>query len=137
MSVLTEEKKIPLVLLRENGEQIEGKTKFQKLVYLAQQEEGLDDHFEFQKYNYGPYSFELTETLETLEDLDMISVSKKTFSTEGRFKGKKFIYSLTEKGKKQLDGVNKDVKQPLSSSSEEWGDKSLDDVLTYVYDKYM
>ena len=56
---------ILLEMLRRCGE-IVGRTRIQKLVFLGQEELGLPHLFEFSKNYYGPYSRDLTDTLERL-----------------------------------------------------------------------
>ncbi|MDA0524902.1 hypothetical protein [Methanococcoides alaskense] len=45
---------------------IKGRTKLQKIVFLGQEELGLDKQFDYDEYHYGPYSQELTDTLDEM-----------------------------------------------------------------------
>ncbi len=45
---------------------IKGRTKLQKIVYLGQKELGLAELFEYDEYHYGPYSQDLTDTLDEM-----------------------------------------------------------------------
>jgi len=58
--------------------EVDGRTKLQKIIFLGQQELGLEKIFDFNEYYYGPYSDELTDALEQLirsgdiiEDIEM------------------------------------------------------------------
>ena len=55
---LTENQEKLLLFVKLAGE-IDGKTKLQKLLFLGKNEFNLDINFDFEKYNYGPYSFGL------------------------------------------------------------------------------
>ena len=51
-----------------------GKTQFQKLVYFLQ-ETGIPLGFKYEIYHYGPYSFDLSNVMDTLDTLGVIDVS--------------------------------------------------------------
>ena len=46
--------------------EVEGRTKLQKIIFLGQEEMGLEKIFDFDEYHYGPYSEELTDVLEQM-----------------------------------------------------------------------
>lgn len=50
-----------------------GKTQLQKLVYFLQ-ESGVPLGYEYEIYHYGPYSFELSEDMDSLDSLDVLNV---------------------------------------------------------------
>lgn len=137
MVEIDQKMKAPLSILAANGGRISGKTKFQKLVFLAEQEEGMTDFYEFEKHNYGPYSFDLTDDLNVLKRLNLIEVTVRRFSADGPFQGKAYRYSLTDEGKEVLEQVEESIKNSAEQVTEKWGSKSLDPILTYVYDEYM
>jgi uncharacterized protein len=62
----TKEQRDFLLELFDTIDHITGRTKLQKLVFLGQKEIGLPELFVFDKYHYGPYSWELTEAVEDL-----------------------------------------------------------------------
>lgn len=139
MEDIPERLQVPLVLLQQNNGEIRGKTRFQKMVFLAEEEEGLNEFYEFEKYNYGPYSFDLTDQLDTLVELGFIEKYTKTFPSDGKFQGKKFIYKLTDEGKEKARNASQEIKEPLKKSADKWDSSSasLDSLLDYVYDEYM
>lgn len=51
---------------------IEGRTRFQKTIYLLQIEDEIPFSFNYKPYFYGPFSEELSETLTDLEALDLL-----------------------------------------------------------------
>ena len=114
---------------------VEGKTRFQKLIFLAQREFGLKAAYEFQKHHYGPYSFGLSDDLKTLEDWGYIRVETKYFETnENDFLGKFFVYGLTDKGREFISKNQKnDLLKPLEKVVSKWKEKSLGELISYVY----
>lgn len=141
MEQLLEKKKLlPLLFLKE-AKTIDGKTKFHKMIFLSGEEDGLKHGFEFLKYNYGPYSFELSNTLATLIDLGLIKEEKEFFDSANSFQGKQIKYSLTEKGEKIINSdigrFEEQEKAAIKSTIKKWNDKTLKQIINHVYEKYM
>jgi len=140
-SILSE-KLLKLLLLIKLAEKIEGKTKLQKIVFLGKEEERIDLGFEFIKYNYGPYSFELTKALETLKECELIEITTEILpaSNQEGFESKKFTYQITDKGKKLIDAeIEKlrEVFEKIKLLVEKWNNVSRDEIIRYVYSKHM
>lgn len=132
---------VPLAIIKENGGEVKGKTKFQKLTFLAEEEKSLDKHYEFQKYNHGPYSFDLADNIDTLINLNLIKEETRRFIGND-FDGKRHEFSLTQKGEELVSKFEdsekfQEIRDGCRESTEEWGESSLQDILDYVYDKYM
>ena len=129
---------VQILLFLKHAKKIEGKTKFQKMMFLAQKENKLSEEFKFIKYNYGPYSFDLTKSLEALEKEGFITVEKEEFETDGEFPGKKFIFQLTEEGENLIESEEtKEDSNIIKNVVEEWNNKPMEDIIKYVYSKYM
>ncbi len=131
---------VQILLFLKHSKKIEGKTKFQKMMFLAQKENNLSEEFKFIKYNYGPYSFDLTKSLEALETINLITVEKEEFETDGEFPGKKFIFQLTETGEKFIESEetkHEEDSKIIKNVVEEWNNKPMEDIIKYVYSKYM
>ena len=128
-----------LLFLRES-KTIIGKTKFQKMVFLAKEEEGLDIGFTFTRYNYGPYSFELSNAINSLNEIGLISIHTELFESRDQFPGKIFKFSLTKKGSeilsKHLRSFSRDISK-IKKVVSRWNDEPLDSIIKYVYSKYM
>jgi hypothetical protein len=62
-----------IVGLVQNAPSKLGKTQVQKLVYFAQQC-GMPLRYEYQIYHYGPYSFDLSHDLSSLDSLGVLNV---------------------------------------------------------------
>lgn len=119
---------------------ITGKTKFQKMIFLGQKEHKLPKRFEFIKYNYGPYSFQLTDCLNALEVLKLIKIQEEYFETSNDFPGRLHIYSLTDKGKKIVTKLKTDFleeSKKIEQIAIKWNTKQLKEIIQYVYSKYM
>lgn len=104
---VTRKNVVPLALLKLNdGEPIPGKTRLQKLVFLAQ-EGGLSDDpvdpirevFEYDPHKYGPFSKELAEKLDELAQKGYVKVVEEP--TKGG--NTRNEYELTPKGEDYLD----------------------------------
>lgn len=90
---------LPLALLHAAGGQIKGKTRFQKLAFISEQrleEEGISP-LDFIPYDYGPFSKELYEALDFLEDEGLVEVKEKpTYGGDVRYD-----YHLTRYGRRR------------------------------------
>ncbi|MCL9818316.1 Panacea domain-containing protein [Natronocalculus amylovorans] len=132
---------LPLLMLKASDGQIDGTTRFQKLVFLAQKGdiESIDSfpekyQYEYEAHNYGPYSKELDEILKAYIEEGIVSKqSVPTYSGNT-----KIVYELDRPD--ILDGINIDkinkMKQISEEISSEFGDTPLFDLMDYVYDRY-
>ena len=92
---------LALALLYAAGGKIEGRTRFQKLAFLSDQQlEDYDiDPYEFVAYDYGPFDNELYKNLEWLEQEGLVESSEsRTFGGD-----KRYDYRLTRKGEKSFE----------------------------------
>lgn len=100
-SIMYAKRVLPLALLHAAGGHIEGKTRFQKLTFIADQrlEEIGIDPYEFIPYDYGPFSKDLYEVLEYLEEEGLIEINeKRTYGGDTRYD-----YHLSSYGRKNCD----------------------------------
>jgi uncharacterized protein YwgA len=116
-------------LLKEVGE-IRTRKKFQKMVYLLQQNklpfnEGFGLHF------YGPYSAELQLELDQLADAGLISQEFKGDSYE--FKFRKEANALLEKNKEFLSRIQKSEFRHLINELNNIAPNLLESMSTIVY----
>jgi len=121
---------------------IQGKTKLQKMMFLAKEEFGIQHEYTFEKYNYGPYSFELSNDLKALESFGLIKIDKNAFDSKGLFEGKIFIFNLTEEGELIVDKEITPKMLPETISKlqklvDTWNKEPLQNIIKYVYSKYM
>lgn len=140
MNSILEIKQLKILKFLEIAEKIEGKTKFQKMIFLGKREYGLDVGYSFEKYNYGPYSEELSRNLESLIDLGFIDVRTEIFETEGPYPGVKNTYLISKKGREIIEKIeifNSKETEMAEKIIKEWNHKSYRDVIDYVYGKYI
>ena len=88
-----------LEVLRAHDEKIEGRKRFQKIVFLLKEKYKIPFSYRFLKYYFGPYSYELQMDLSNLIDMG--------YKTE-KYDGLMYSYELTEKGKETLDSLLKE-----------------------------
>jgi uncharacterized protein YwgA len=136
-----EELLIPL-LLSEVLSVVQGKTRFQKLVYIIQKEAAERkvpaSSFEYELYYYGPFSSQLSDVLENLKNDDLL-VEETEMTPNGY---SRYVYSLTDKGRRLLE--NSKEKKILSRRLEaivrevatEYGNMRLSDLVDEAYRRY-
>lgn len=138
---MVDRRALPLALLSADEEgTVEGRTRFQKLVFLLQKEcNGIGSEYDFKPHNYGPYSEDLSQDLKIMGREGYIDiVEEKTFNGS-----KKYIYNLTDKGRDYFEDILRDAPDAhscLTDYAEEienrYNDEELFDLLDYVYDRY-
>ena len=132
---------IPLALLyAADDHRIEGRTRFQKLVFLLQ-EEALDediDTYEFIEYDYGPFAKEVLDDLERFESEGLVKIEKTT--TLGG--SKRYNHELTDEGVRLFEDLLEQVHlieviyDAAEEVIEEYNEKPLFEVLDHVYEEY-
>ena len=80
-----------LLVVLGKSEEIRGRTRFQKIIYLLKKKKVVDFAYDFIPYYYGPYSQDLQIEINLLEAADLIEVEP-----AGGFPS---AHMLTEKGK--------------------------------------
>lgn len=133
---------LPLALLQANEyEEIQGRTRMQKLVFLIQEEfedaeRKLPDTYTYVPYDYGPFARELYDDLDRLREQDVIKEVREEM-TDGTYK---YNYALTDEAddylsqlpEKELERTRRLAKQIKS----EFNHTRLPDLLDYVYSEY-
>jgi uncharacterized protein YwgA len=156
-----------LIGLEDGG--LNGITRLQKLLFLLQKEEDLKEfgtHFAFTPYKAGPYSPEIYDDLEFLENLGLLEseitaeatapeaaeIDALSFENLMGEKGQygselasdsysERLFTLTPKGKQHVEEMmaNKEldpVVHKIRRIKSRFGRYSLNDLLRYVYTKY-
>jgi uncharacterized protein YwgA len=136
---------LPMALLDACEEScVEGRTRLQKLVFLMEQEldevatASLDSpDYNFIPYDYGPFSKELYDDLDSLEEAGLIEVEEEPMA-DGKVK---YIYQLTEQGESwvqnQLVDSSADKAHSLAEHlASEYNDMLLSDLIDEVYAEY-
>lgn len=129
---------IPVALLYTHGNRpVEGATRFQKLVFLAQQESSLPSTYDYYAHKFGPFSPELSSDLEV--HIENGIIQRQTVYNE--VGNKKHIYSLTPAGLQYAQQIltQTDIEpvfeqlQNIKSTYNNW---SLERLIRHVYGKY-
>lgn len=132
---------LPLALLYANdGQQIQGRTRMQKLVFLVQKEfddtSALPGEYNYIPYDYGPFAKKLYADLDYLKDRGYIRESTETIE-DGKVQ---YNYQLTPEGREHIEQqpenkVNQilDLAEPIK---QDFNRVSLPKLLDYVYSKY-
>lgn len=127
----------PIYMLNVMGnEGIKGKTRFQKIAFLIQEQlQGkIDLELEFEAAPYGPYSFILSESIKNLCNKNLMKEHvigvKKTLH----------VFSLTDDGTKLLKEYENiipiEVKKATKNTIKAFGDMPLDELLDFVHEEY-
>jgi len=138
-------KMLPLALLYADEEhQIDGRTRFQKLIFLMQMEGNLNDlaptdTYRFEPYDYGPFSSTLYDDLDTHIERGLIEDSKEKLDEEDDIV--KYKYQLKSEGEEFIeDNVSEDgferIVQEAKRIVQEYGDIPLPELIDIVYSKY-
>ena len=149
-----------LLLLRAGGSakgsagRLDGITRLEKLLFLATEEESISDlvtePFVFKPYHYGPYSKEIYEAVELLEEAGLLVDER--FLGENQLdeaeelaldvadeQGVERRFRLTEPGEKVADLLasrRPEAFRKLTEVKERYGELSLKRLIRYVYSKY-
>ncbi|MDS0297036.1 type II toxin-antitoxin system antitoxin SocA domain-containing protein [Halogeometricum luteum] len=124
----------------EDREAVQGRTRFQKMVFLLQQQLETDSSistYDFEAYDYGPFSKGLYDDLDDLIDRGLVEETREEFDEDKAL----YEYELTEKGRdlaKRFEDL-KETNQVLNLSEElkdEFNQKNLSEVLDFVYSEY-
>jgi uncharacterized protein YwgA len=133
------------------GEEIRGKTRLMKLIFLLAKEAGLEEVIAektaFKPYKYGPFDIEVYDALEALKSLGIVEEKRLTeteVETAETFDEEVYdtetIYKLTLSGiakvKRIANEIPADLIRVISNYKTIYGNKPLVEILHYVYNKY-
>ncbi|MFA5771118.1 MAG: type II toxin-antitoxin system antitoxin SocA domain-containing protein [Thermoplasmata archaeon] len=145
----------------QQNEEIYGITRLEKLMYLFLREGGfqnvLSKEINYEAYDFGPYSSEIYDLLESLKGMDIVKVREQNITNikeivdayyaeaKGQIEkisGKRMeVYSLkTDRGfrvaKMLLARVAPEEIQRIEDIKKKYNQIALDDLLRYVYTTY-
>ena len=142
------------------NEEIRGITRMEKLMYLLLKEGGFEDvlskEITFNAYDFGPYSSEIYDILESLKEMGIVNVMEEQISNiqyiidiyyakaQGQIEettGKMEIYSLSEDRGYKIAKHLQDLVQPedikrVEDVKAKYNTMKLNDLLKYVYKTY-
>lgn len=127
---------LPLIFLYTNDrEGIEGATKFQKLVFLAQEEGGMPEAYDdYRPDRYGPFSYKLQSDILSLMEEGYIE--RHTEPVPGGFR---YVFSLTPLGMRVAQGLIEDYREFFEYASNiksQYNNLTGQEILRYVYSNY-
>jgi uncharacterized protein YwgA len=163
-----------LVLLYSSGgksdfnDPVSGRTRLMKLLFLLQNEYnlhkklGIDEEYGFEAYNYGPFSKDVYDDVEFLENVGLIKTSTKglagpadqneemkvvnnlsvDYGLERPDVGyEEEVFELTKKGisfveEQLLPSLPNSLYKEIIKTKERFSDLPLSSLLRYVYKKY-
>ena len=136
---------LPLALLYADEEhQIDGRTRFQKLIFLMQMEGNLNDlaptdTYRFEPYDYGPFSSTLYDDLDIHIERGLIDDSKEELDEEDDIV--KYEYQLEPEGQEFIEeqlseGDLERIVNEAERIVREYGDMPLPELIDLVYSKY-
>lgn len=137
---------------------INGVTRLEKLLYLVEKETSISEEVEseplrFKPYNYGPFSRDVYQGVETLESADLVQEERRSSAAnEDALEdmdmiaavedGEEYVercYKLTPKGQAVASLLGKQhptVWQTLSQIKDKYAGRSLSSLIGYVYRTY-
>jgi uncharacterized protein YwgA len=131
----------PLLLSEKLGK-LHGKTRFQKLVFLVQKEaenkQVPASSFNYEIYHYGPFSSELSETLEKLKTNELLD--EDTEITANGYT--RFVYHITRKGQKLVDNsrkkgiISNELENIISKIACNYGEMPLTELVAEAYHRF-
>ncbi|OIB58044.1 type II toxin-antitoxin system antitoxin SocA domain-containing protein [Natrialba sp. SSL1] len=150
IDTIDRQKDLAFILLH-HADSVEGVTRLQKLFFLIQEETEFSDihekaTFEFEAYDYGPFSEEIYNAIEFLLAVDAIEMVSpdsevdeiRDNEDQSQYSGKQFV--MTEKGhkitKKLEEAMDDSVESEIDEIIEEYSNLELDELLEYVYNQY-
>jgi len=148
-----------VLLYASNREQIEGITRLVKLLFLLIKEGGFEQfekEYEFEAYDFGPWSSRAFSFLESVGEMGLVAVQEKPFTdyqevaddfaeaevAEIPELARKMVrvFSLTDRGTKVgqvlYSRLSETERQKLDSVKRRFNAMRLDGLLRYVYSKY-
>lgn len=124
-----------MILLYAQDKPIHGRTLLIKELFLLYMRQLRNDtqNPKFVPYRYGPYSFQLMESVNALNLSGYLQIA-------GRKNSKAESFTLTDKGKKIakkiFDKLKKETKNKIIEQRKGWDQLGTDGILNYVYTHY-
>jgi uncharacterized protein YwgA len=130
---------IPLAVLYTDGcDRVEGATRFQKLVFLTQQETAVPEQYPYHADNYGPFSPQLHGDLTELAQDGVLEQTTETNAAGNQ----RYVYSITPAGIRTVRRAlnrTEELRQLFDSVQQikrAYNDEPLHHLLKYVYRNY-
>lgn len=99
-----------LILAAYYLQKVEGRKRFQKIIFLLQEQFGVDFGYRFTAYLYGPYSAQLQNDIDILAQTGYLKASKM---------GELFFYEITPLGQQNAAQIEKEYGTELAKKLRE------------------
>jgi uncharacterized protein YwgA len=119
------------------AERVDGRTQIQKLAFLTQKETKLGESYHFVPWKFGPFSKDVWKDLDRLvSEGTVIEIPQ-----GGKDKTVGYMYALTKDGARLvsdsiLSRLDEGMLEQIKTIIENYSQKSLSELLTYVYERY-
>lgn len=142
MTKITPSSKEWLLLFVYLANEVRGRTRLQKEIYLCKEEKGIQIPYSFIPYSYGPFSIKIWNDLEELCAAGLISEEEMPFTLSGGETGIQYIYRITDEGKRTVEKrIMSKVEQKLIRKMEDvirkYNKKDLTTILRNVYQHFL
>lgn len=135
----TDERVLLLLLYQNEQEPIEGITRLQKLIFLIQEEIGeLEKSFQFEPYDYGPFSQDLYTEVDELVRRGLI----RRIDDETPSGNERYSFKITEEGIDYLyeeadeEIRTGDIGDKISQIKQEYNSMSILALLDEIYEDF-
>ena len=136
---------LPLLLLYlDKCSEIIGRTRFQKIMFIVEQEvpeikKYFSENYNWSPYHYGPFSDKLLGDLAWLDYWGFIEIDDSSLDIDSE--SPSTIYKITDKGKKFVEKkilpvLPKELIIRLEEIKKKYRKINLIDLVKYVYEKY-
>ena len=96
-----------IAMIGSHSGHVRGRTRLQKEVCILKHQDKVPFAFGFKSYYYGPYSSQLADAVDTLVATGLVRQSVKDLD----FDMSRYDYELTEKGKRLLGSIGKNLQK--------------------------
>ena len=114
---------------------VNGRTRLQKILFLLENEENLDSHIKFEKWQYGPYSNEISRIIDSLKEKNVILET-----VNNTIRGESYFYIINPEKQPEVDVIIQDLDAEalvkINNVIAKFGNMPLNQLLRYVYSRY-
>ncbi len=136
---------LPLLLLYlDEGSEIIGRTRFQKIMFIIEQEvpeirKYFIESYDWSPYHYGPFSDKLLGDLAWLDYWEFIEIDDNSLDIDSE--SASAIYKITDKGKKFVEekilpALSKELIIKLEEIKKKYRKMNLFELIKYIYENY-
>lgn len=142
MTEITPSGKECLLLFVYLANEVRGRTRLQKEIYLCKEEKGAQIPYSFIPYSYGPFSIEIWNDLEELCVAGLTAEEEMPFTLFGGETGTQYIYRITDEGKRTVEKkimpkVDQELIRKMEAVIRKYNKKDLTTILRNVYQHFL